>query len=75
MIREITCAVSLCALIAPVADAIEPGAETLWYGERGRARLFHAAAALVQRKRIPSPRNVLPSAKIPQQLRAARLPH
>ena len=38
MIREITCAVSLCALIAPVADAIEPGADTLWYGERAGDR-------------------------------------
>jgi hypothetical protein len=29
----------------------------------------------MQRQRIPSPRNVLPSAEIPQELGAARLPH
>jgi len=29
----------------------------------------------MQRQRVPSPRNVLPSAEVPQELGAARLPH
>jgi hypothetical protein len=29
----------------------------------------------MQRQRVPSPRDVLPSAEVAQELRAARLPH
>lgn len=46
--------------------------------ERVRSRALSESLttpALVQHQRVPSPRNVLPSAEVPQEIGAARLPH